>query len=101
MSRWPFSISPSMAAMLVAPELLLQPQRVDDVPVLGELAVLDAPDVDGAQREAPAGRSDALQWLRMRSREAHARDHLVAGNDAVLDPRMDVRHAREDAAKVF
>src|SRR5262245_5527742 len=102
MSRWPLSISPSMAArVLLASELLLQPRIVNDVPMLGEFPVLDAPDIDGPQCEAPPGRGDALQRLGVRCGEGHPRDDLVAGDDPVLDPRVDVRHAGEDAAKIL
>src|SRR5262245_25278480 len=102
MSRCPLSISPSMEGrVLLAAELLLQPLVVDDVPMLGELAVFHAPDIDGPQRETPAGRGNAQQGLRVRGREGHARDDLVTSDDPVLHPRLDVRHAAEDAAKVL
>src|SRR2546427_242058 len=102
MSRCPLSISPSMEApILLAAELLLQPLVVDDVPMLGELPVFDTPDIDGPQCEAPPGRRDAEQGLGVRCGEGHARDHLVPGDDPVLDPRLDVRHAAEDPAKIL
>src|ERR1041384_1279076 len=102
MSRCPFSISPSMEPpMLLAAELLLQPRKVDDIPMLGEFAVLDAPDVDRAEREAPAGRGNPLQRLGVRGDEAHSRDHLVAGDDAVLYPCLHVGHAAENAAEIL
>src|SRR6266566_1014543 len=102
MSRWPLSISPSMAARaLVAAELLLQPRIVDDVPMLGKLPAFDAPDIDGPQCEAPPGRGDALQRLGVRCGEGHPCDDLVAGDDPVLDLRADVRHAGEDPAKIL
>src|SRR5215475_601259 len=102
MSRCPLSISPSMAVpILLATELPLQPLVIDDVPVLGELPVFDAPDIDGPQRKASPGRGDALQRLRVGCREGHARDDLVAGDDPVLDPRLDIRHAAEDPTKVL
>src|SRR5262249_9659462 len=84
-----------------AAQLLLQAGKIDNVPVLGKLAVFDAPDVDGPQGEATPGRGDALQRLRMRRREAHAGDDLVAGDDPILDPPLDVRHAGEDPAKIL
>src|SRR3984893_13642651 len=100
MSRCPLSISPSIdASILLAAELLLQPLVVDDVPMLGELPLFDAPDIDGPQGEAPPGRGDALQGLGVRGGECHARDYLVAGDDPVLDPGLDIRHAAEDPAK--
>src|SRR5262245_25084066 len=102
MSRWPLSISPSIEALpSLAAQLLLQSRSVDNVPVFGKLAVLDPPDVDGAQAEAPPGRGDPLQWLRVRCREGHARDDLVPLNDPVIDLRLHVRHARENCPEVL
>src|SRR5262245_37500457 len=102
MSRCPLSISPSIdAPRSFAAELLLQAGIIDNIPVLGKFAAFDAPDVDGPQGEAAPGRRDALQRLRMRCREGHACDDFVAGDDPVLDLRLHVRHAREDAAKIL
>src|SRR5260370_9610535 len=101
MSRCPLSISPSMNADTTPPELLLQSRVVDDVPMLGELPALDAPDIDGPEREAPPGRRDAQQRLGVRRGEGHARDHLVAGDDPVLHSRLYVRHPAADPPKVL
>jgi hypothetical protein len=60
---------PGPPQALFAAKLLLQPRRVDEVPVLGELAVFDAPDIDGSEREAPPGRGDSLQRLGVRRGE--------------------------------
>src|SRR5262249_7227979 len=95
-------MSPSIeASLLLAAELLLQPLVIDDVPMLGELPVLNAPDIDGPQREAPPSRGDPQQGLRVRCGEGHACDDLVAGDDPVLDPCLDVRHTAKDRAKIL
>src|SRR5262244_870377 len=102
MSRCPLSTSPSIEATLrLAAELLLQPLVVDDVPMLGELSVLNAPDIDGPQREAPPSRGDPQQGVGVRCGEGHARDDLVTGDDPVLDPRLHVRHPAKDRAKIL
>src|SRR4029450_5719468 len=104
MSRCPLSISPSMLPerlLRLAAELPFQPRKVDDVPVLGELPVLDAPDVDGSQGESPSGGGDPLQRLGVGSGEAHAGYDPVAGDDAVLHANLHVGHAAENAAEIL
>src|SRR5262245_13250826 len=103
MSRCPLSISPSIGTpgRLFAAELLLQPRNIDDVPMFGELAVLDAPNIDGPERKTSSGRGDALQRLCVRRGESSACDDLVAGDDPVLDPHLEVRHAGKNPAKIL
>src|ERR1700754_2197135 len=101
MSRCPLSISPSMPVLpfpdhaLVPAELLLQPRNIHHVPVLGKLAVLDAPDIDRAPAHALAGWRKAQHGLRVRSGERRAHDDLVGTEDAVLEARLEIRPVLE------
>jgi hypothetical protein len=65
--------------------------NINQVPMLGELAVFHPPDVDGSEREGFSGRRDTSYGLGVSGRKCVARDDFVAGNDAVFDLKPDIR----------
>src|ERR1700754_3025269 len=99
MSRCPLSISPSIVARLssFAAKLPQQARNIDDVPVLGKLAVFDAPDVDGGPGDPLAGGRNALDGPGMGCAQGCPRDDAIAAEDAVLDPGLEIRPILEDA----
>src|SRR5262245_10302261 len=69
--------------------------------MLGELPVFDAPDIDGPERESFPRRANAAYGLGVRWGKSAACDDPIAGNDAVLDAHLDVRHRGEDPSKIL
>src|SRR5215470_780378 len=69
--------------------------------MLGELAVFDPPNIDGPEREGFAGWLNIPDRLRVSGRIGGARHDLVAGNDAVLDPQLNIRHRSDDSLEIL
>src|SRR5262245_51032321 len=74
---------------------------VGEIPVLGELAVFDAPNINGPECEGFARWGDVSYRLRVSCRIRIAGDHHVARNDAVLHSQPEVRHGRQNSAKIL
>src|SRR5215472_16744046 len=94
--RWPMPPSYVLGKASAAAQLAQHLGRVRQVPMLGELAVFDAPNIDGPEREGFPGRLNVPDRLRVSCRIGGARHDLVAGNDAVLDPHLNIRHRSDD-----
>src|SRR5919201_1673347 len=73
------------------PDLLEQPEHVELGPVLDDLAVGDADDVDTAKGDLPAGGRDTHPLGSMGTGEGLAGDDLVALDDHVVDGDLVVR----------
>src|SRR5262249_31744823 len=93
------SYIPSKAS--AAAQLAQHLGRVRQVPMLGEFAVFDAPDIDGPEREGFPGWLNVPDRLRVSCRIGVARHDLVAGNDAVLDLQPNIRHRSDDPLEIL
>src|SRR5262245_66463068 len=89
------------AASLPAPKLGQRFGYVGEIPMLGELAVFDAPNINGPECEVFARWGHVSYRLRVSCRIRITCDHLIARNDAVLDPQPEVRHGRQNPTKIL
>src|SRR5262249_31069244 len=63
--------------------------------MLGELSVLDAPDIDGSEAEAFSGGRKPAKCAVVGRRMSGACNDLVTGNDAILDLHVMIGHYSE------
>jgi hypothetical protein len=69
--------------------------------MLGHLPALDAPDVDGAELDLPAGRLDAEECPVLRARVGAPPDDLVAAKDPIVDDKVQIGQRGVEAARAF
>ena len=74
---------------------------ISDVPMLGELSVLDAPDIDGSVAEALSGGWKPAKCTRVGRCMSGAGNNLVTGDDAILYLHMMVRRYSEQILEEF
>jgi hypothetical protein len=74
---------------------------ISDVPMLGELSVLNAPDIDGSVAEAFSGGRKPAKCIAVGRRMSGACNNPVTGNDAVLDLHMMVGRYGEQVLEEF
>src|SRR5436190_13667313 len=67
-------------------QLLQEAEGVPHLPRFGDLAVADLMDRDGVDRDALAGRRDAVQLRDVGARAGPAHDDLVVRGDHLFDP---------------
>jgi len=85
----------------LASELVEHFRDIRKVPVLGKLAVFDAPDVNGPEGEGFTCRGYAANGLTVGRRVGRACNHFVAGNDAILDPQLKIGHRGDNSLKIL
>src|SRR5262245_49329141 len=74
---------------------------ISDVPMLGELSVLHAPDIDGSVAEAFSGGRKPAKCAVVRRCVSGARNNCVTGNDAILYLHVMVGRHSEQVLEEF
>jgi hypothetical protein len=101
-------IATGLAGVGVAPlsrsrrgrELLHHAEDVLQVPILGQLVVLDGPDVDGGDLEPLAGRGCPEELAQVGALDGRPHGNRVPGHDQVVDAEGEVRESGSGGRQV-
>src|SRR5262245_29984875 len=86
---------------LTAPQFVEHFREIGKVPVLSELAGLDAPNVYGLEGESSTGWRYIANGSAVRRRVGIARHDFVAGNDASVDAQLEIGHQADNSLKIL